>query len=151
MLCQLPFEIIDAIADVLPQHSVRSLSLVSTRLYAALFPRLHRTITFRARNEWALNIFDVHPFFRDHSGSRAGEILQHARQIRFSAPIHIARFHRCVYNSHFFLPASSHNRPTLGNPHESTAHQAFLNDLSYQVDQVFAGLETVSIRSFQYV
>ncbi|BCS00167.1 uncharacterized protein AKAW2_50508S [Aspergillus luchuensis] len=49
---------------------------------------------FRARNEWALNILDVHPFFRDLSSSRAGEILQHVRQIRFSAPIHIARFHR---------------------------------------------------------
>ncbi|OJJ65594.1 hypothetical protein ASPBRDRAFT_79703 [Aspergillus brasiliensis CBS 101740] len=130
MLCQLPFEIIDAIADVLPQHSVRSLSLVSTRLYAALFPRLHRTTTFRARNEWALNILDVHPFFRDHPGSRAGEILRHVRQIRFSAPINIARFYRCVYSSHFFLPALSHNRPTLGSPHESTAHQAFLNDLN---------------------
>ncbi|KAL2838688.1 hypothetical protein BJX68DRAFT_248701, partial [Aspergillus pseudodeflectus] len=31
----------------LPQRDVRSLSLVSTTLYAALFPRLHRAITSR--------------------------------------------------------------------------------------------------------
>ncbi|GAA93031.1 hypothetical protein AKAW_11143 [Aspergillus luchuensis IFO 4308] len=61
MLSQLPLEIVDAIADLacmLPQRSVRSLSLVSTTLYAAVFPRLHRAITFRASNEWVLNILE---------------------------------------------------------------------------------------------
>ena len=135
----------------LPQRSVRSLSLVSTKFYAALFPRLHRAITFRARNEWALNVLDVGLFLGDCPNCRAGEILQHARQLTVKAPIHIARFHRCVYNSNFFPPAMSPGGLTLGSPHEPTAHRGFLDSLSSQIHRVFTRLEPGILHSFQYV
>lgn len=104
----------------LPQRSVRSLSLVSTTLYAALFSRLHRAITFRARNEWALNILDFSLFLGDCPDSRVGDILHDTRRLTVKAPIRIARFHRCVYNSNFFPPAMSPRGLTLGSPHEPT-------------------------------
>jgi hypothetical protein len=154
MLSQLPLELVDAIADLvctvgtllssemlltmrqLPPRSVRSLSLVSTTLYAALFPRLHRAITFRASNEWALNILDVGLFLGDSPDYRAAEILHYTRQLTVKAPIRIARFHRCVYNSNFFPPATSPRGLTLGSPHEPTAHSGFLESLSSQIHQV---------------
>jgi hypothetical protein len=169
MLSQLPLELVDAIADLvcivgtllssemlltmrqLPQRSVRSLSLVSTILYAALFPRLHRAITFRASNEWALNILDVGLFLGDCPDYRAGEILHYTRQLTVKAPIRIARFHRCVYNSNFFPPATSPRGLTLGSPHEPTAHSGFLESLSSQIHQVFPRLEPGILHSFQYV
>ncbi|GLA26512.1 hypothetical protein AnigIFM63326_003672 [Aspergillus niger] len=132
MLSQLPLELVDAIADLLPQHSLRSLRSVSTTLYAALFPRLHCAITFRASNEWALNI------------------LEHARQLTVKAPIHIARFHHCVYNSDFFPPARSPRGLTLGSPHEPTAHRGFLDSLSSQIHRAFALLEPGTLHSFQW-
>ena len=135
----------------LPQRSVRSLSLVSTTLYAALFPRLHRAIAFCARNEWALNVLDVGLFLEDCPNCRAGEILQHARQLTVKAPIHIARFHCCVYNSNFFPPTMSLRGLTLGSPHEPTAHGGFLDSLSSQIHQAFTRLESGILHSFQYV
>ncbi|KAL2801507.1 hypothetical protein BJX63DRAFT_426677 [Aspergillus granulosus] len=150
MLSQLPLELVDAIADLLPQRSVRSLSLVSTTLYAALFPRLHRAITFRASNEWALNILDVGLFLGDCPDYRAGEILHYTRQLTVKAPIRIARFHRCVYNSNFFPPAMSPRGLTLGSPHEPTAHKGFLESLSSQIHQVFPRLDPRILHSFQW-
>ncbi|CEL11749.1 hypothetical protein ASPCAL14846 [Aspergillus calidoustus] len=150
MLSQLPLELVDAIADLLPQRSVWSLSLVSTILYAALFPRLHRAITFRASNEWALNILDVGLFLGDCPDYRAGEILHYTRQLTVKAPIRIARFHRCVYNSNFFPPATSPRGLTLGSPHEPTAHSGFLESLSSQIHQVFPRLEPGILHSFQW-
>ncbi|KAL6229141.1 hypothetical protein BDW75DRAFT_225589 [Aspergillus navahoensis] len=107
----------------LPQRSVRLFSSVSTTLYAALFPRLHRAITFRASNECALNILDVDLFLGDCPDCRAGQILHYTRQLTMKAPIHIARFHRCVYNSNFFPPAMSPRGLTLASPHKPTAHR----------------------------
>lgn len=135
----------------LPQRSVRSLSLVSTTLYAALFPRLHRAITFHASNEWALNILDVSLFLKDCPDHRAGEILHYTRQLTVEAPIRIARFHRCVYNSNFFPPAMSPRGLPLGSPHEPIAHGGFLESLSSQIHQVFTRLEPGILHSFQYV
>ena len=135
----------------LPQRSVQSLSLVSTTLYVALFPRLYRAIAFCARNEWTLNVLDVGLFLGDCPNRRAGEILQHARQLTVKAPIHIARFHRCVYNSNFFPSAMSPRGLTLGSPHEPTAHGGFLDSLSSQIHQVFTRLEPGILHSFQYV
>ncbi|KAJ0418366.1 hypothetical protein BJY00DRAFT_325054 [Aspergillus carlsbadensis] len=150
MLGRLPLELVDAIADLLPQRSVRSLSLVSTTLYAALFPRLHRAITFRASNEWALNILDVGLFLGDSPDYRAAEILHYTRQLTVKAPIRIARFHRCVYNSNFFPPATSPRGLPLGSPHEPTAHSGFLESLSSQIHQVFPRLEPGILHSFQW-
>ncbi|KAL2841287.1 hypothetical protein BJX68DRAFT_278660 [Aspergillus pseudodeflectus] len=62
----------------LPQRDVRSLSLVSTTLYAAL-------------NEWALNILDVDPFLGGCPDHRAGEILRCTRQLTVKALIGTAR------------------------------------------------------------
>lgn len=127
------------------------MSLVSTTLYAALFPRVHRAITFRASNEWALNILDVNFFLGDCLDSRVGEILHYTRQLAVKAPIRIARFHRCVYNSNFFPPAMSPRGLTLGSPHEPAAHRGFLESLSSQIHQVFTRLEPGILHSFQYV
>ncbi|RDK41038.1 hypothetical protein M752DRAFT_284537 [Aspergillus phoenicis ATCC 13157] len=139
MLSQLPLELVDAIADLLPQHSLRSLRSVSTTLYAALFPRLHCAITFRQS------------FLGDGPKCRARDILQHARQLTVKAPIHIARFHHCVYNSDFFPPARSPRGLTLGSPHEPTAHRGFLDSLSSQIHRAFALLEPGTLHSFQYI
>lgn len=91
----------------LPQRSVRSLCLVSSTLYAALFPRLHRAITFCASNEWPLNVLDVGHFLQDHPDPRAREIMQDVRRLTVKAPVHLARSHRCVYNNNFFPPIMS--------------------------------------------
>lgn len=170
MLSQLPLELVDAIADwvgtvgdallssevlltmrQLSPRSVRSLSLVSTTLYAALFPRLHRAVTFCASNEWALNILDVSLFLKDCPACRAEEILHCTRELTVKAPIHIARFHRCVYNSNFIPPAMSAGGYTIGSPHVPTAHRGFLESLSSQIHQVLIRLEPGFLNSFQYV
>ena len=127
------------------------MSLVSTTLYVALFPRLHRAITFRASNEWALNILDVSLFLGDCPDYRVGEILHDTRELTVKAPILIARFHRCVYNSNFFPPAMSPRGLTLGSPHEPTAHRRFLESRSSQIHQVFTRLEPGMLRSFRCV
>jgi hypothetical protein len=148
MLSQLPLELVNAIANLvctvemllssemllilcqLPQNSIWLLSLVSTILYAALFPQLYHAITFHASNEWALNILDVGPFLGDYPNYHAGEILYYTRQLTVKAPIRIAWFHHCVYNSNFFPPAMLPRGLTLGNPHDPTAHRGFLESLS---------------------
>lgn len=89
----------------LPQRSVRSLSLVSTTLYAAVFPRLHRAITFRASNEWVLNILEVSPYLGDGPNCRAREILQHARELMVNAPyISLGFTAVCTIATSFHLP-----------------------------------------------
>lgn len=135
----------------LPPRSLRSLSLVSTTLHAALFPRLHRAITFRASNEWALNILDVGPFLKDCPDCRSEEILHCTKELTVKAPIHFALFHRCVYNSNFFPPGMSPRGLTIGSPHEPTAHRDFLKSLSAQIHQVLIRLEPGIVHSFQYV
>jgi hypothetical protein len=98
-----------------------------------------------------LNILDVAPFLGDYPNYRAGEILHYTRQLTVKAPIRIARFHRCVYNSNIFPPAMSPRGLTLGNPHEPTAHRGFLESLLSQMHQVFPRLEPGILDSFQLV
>lgn len=110
----------------LPQRSVRSLSLVSTTLYTALFSQLHRTITFGANNEWALNILNVGLFMQDHPSPPTQGIMQDIRRLTIKAPIHLARFHRCVYSTIATFPA--HNiakRAHAGKPAQTHSSHCF--------------------------
>ncbi|KAL2822633.1 hypothetical protein BJX63DRAFT_417665 [Aspergillus granulosus] len=131
MLSRLLLELVDAIADLLPQHSVWLLNLVSIILYTALFPRLHRAITFRASNKYALNTLNISLFLGDCSNYRAGKILHYTRQLTVKAPIHIAWFHHCVYNSNFFSPAILPRELILESLQKPTAYRGFLESLLF--------------------
>ncbi|KAF9884573.1 hypothetical protein FE257_001457 [Aspergillus nanangensis] len=140
MLHTLPLEILYMVAELLPWYTIRSMSQVSTGLYTTLVPRLYESIRFRTGSEWALNDLDIDLFFRRHGGLRTAQFLHHTKRI--------ARFNRCVYYKTPRLPTVSHGYSILGSPHEPTAHEDFIADLSAQLGRVFALLNPDTLHLF---
>ncbi|KAJ5775836.1 uncharacterized protein N7511_000847 [Penicillium nucicola] len=150
MLETLPSEILMLIADWLPTTTLRILSRASSRLYAVLVPRIYRIISFRAASEWALNVLDVDPFFRNFGPSRAADYLQHARHLQIKAPFHLVRFNRCAYYNIFRAAGLPNSPTTLGSSDEATAHGQFLDDVRDQLQLLFTHLKPNRLSTFEW-
>ncbi|KAJ5766705.1 uncharacterized protein N7511_004321 [Penicillium nucicola] len=134
----------------LPPQDLRSFSQVCSRVNAVLIPLTYRTVTFRAASEWALNVLDIDAFFSNQPHLQLSSYLQHTRQLSIQAQIHIARFNRCAHYSIFRTSGLTQTPSTLGTSDEAKAHRQFLNDISDQIQRVFACLEEDSLLSFQW-
>ncbi|CAG8282413.1 unnamed protein product, partial [Penicillium salamii] len=150
MLDELPLEILTLIANLLPASSLRAFSHVSSRIYLALVPELYRDLTFCAISEWALNVLDIDSFFLRHGSSRASSYLQHTKNLHIEAPIHLARFNRCAYYSIFRTVGLSQSSSTLGASKNVTAHEQFLEDITVQLQLIFAHLKANKLVSFRW-
>ncbi|KAJ5640339.1 uncharacterized protein N7484_008201 [Penicillium longicatenatum] len=150
MLETLPYEILSSIAEWLAPETVRSLSQVSSRLYSVLAPLSYRTLTFRAASEWALNVLDIDTFFALHRQSGNRFNLEHARNLSISAPIQIARFHRCAYYNVFRDSGLARRSGSLGTSNEAKAHEQFLDDISRQLKLIFSHLQPSYLLSFEW-
>ncbi|KAI2736050.1 hypothetical protein DTO013E5_9205 [Penicillium roqueforti] len=150
MLDELPLEILTLIAHLLPISSLRALGLVSFRFYSALVPEIYRDLTLCARSEWALNILDIESFFLRHGSSRASSYLQYTKNLHIEAPIHLARFNRCAYYSIFRTAGLPQCSSKVGASDDATAHEHFLDDITDQLQLVFARLKPNSLRAFRW-
>ncbi|KAJ5216826.1 hypothetical protein N7468_009834 [Penicillium chermesinum] len=135
MLERFPLEILLIIAEWLCPQSIRSLCLVSSRLFAAYRTIVYHTLAIRAESEWALNILDVEKFFGAHGG--AGSCM-------------IARFNRCAYFNAFRNCAGHEQRGILGCSNEAKAHEQFVDDISRQVQLILSRLESDQLHSFRW-
>ncbi|OQD77348.1 hypothetical protein PENANT_c113G11397 [Penicillium antarcticum] len=135
---------------ILPREDRRSFSQVCSRVNAVLVPLIYRTITFRAASEWALNVLDIDAFFSNESHLQPFSYLQHTRHLSIQAQIHIARFNRCAHYSIFRTSELTQTPSTLGTSDEAKAHRQFLDDISDQMQMVFACLKENSLLSFQW-
>ncbi|KAL4891314.1 hypothetical protein BDV59DRAFT_194491 [Aspergillus ambiguus] len=144
MLLALPLEILCMVADL---RTIRSMSQVCTGLYAILIPRLYKSVSFRAGSEWALNDLDIDTFFRRYWGPRTAQFLRHTRQVAVKAPVRLARFNRCMYYKTSHLPPATHGQLILGSPHEPTAHEDLMTDLSAQLGRVLTHLRPNTLHS----
>ncbi|KAJ5142495.1 uncharacterized protein N7515_001282, partial [Penicillium bovifimosum] len=152
MLNTLPCEIILDVAErVRLLGHRRSFSQLCSRVKAVLVPLLYRTVTFRAASEWALNVLDIDAFLLSQSHLQSISNLQHTRHLGIQAQIHIARFNRCAHYSIFRTSGLTQIPSTLGSSDEAKAHRQFLDDISDQMQMVFACLKENSLLSFQWV
>ncbi|KAJ5291493.1 hypothetical protein N7478_000744 [Penicillium angulare] len=148
MLDKLPLDILLLIANLLSANAVRIMSHVSSGLRWLLTPLVYRDIEFCAVNEWALNVLDVDDFFLHHCANV--DYLQSTRRVSIHAPVHIARFNRCVAFNLFRTSEPSKSCVSLGTTDEEKAHELFLKDIMSQMRRVFKGLRSNSLRSFTW-
>lgn len=109
----------------------------------------YRTISFRAKSEWALNVLDIEAFLQSHIESDVRWYIHQIRNLEFFAPIHIARFNRCAYYNAFRNCIDSKCRGILGTSNEAKAHEQFLDDISRQVQIILENLQNDQLRSFE--
>lgn len=98
-----------------------------------------------------MNILDIESFFLRHGSSRASSYLQYTKNLHIEAPIHLARFNRCAYYSIFRTAGLPQCSSKVGASDDATAHEHFLDDITDQLQLVFARLKPNSLRAFRYV
>ena len=79
------------------RRDLKHLCEVSTTLHRLAVPRLYKTITIPAKNEFALEYMDTGPLLRTFS--ERADLLQYVKEIHFASLFHKNIGYRCVHNN----------------------------------------------------